>query len=154
MSFGELQKHYSASSKASIEQKEIEIRNLKQEVGVLRRKQLSDPKPFETLVHSQGETITNLEHENERLREEITTINDELDATEDRFLEAQEEVGQFFHDRITEMDKIITEKNELVQTLNLQNKERNDEIEHLEVEILQLLEVVTLNKVDQIVEEE
>ncbi|MCG3218681.1 MAG: hypothetical protein KAR35_06725 [Candidatus Heimdallarchaeota archaeon] len=152
--FIDLQKHYSASTKASIEQKEIEIRNLKQEVGVLRRKQISDPKPFETLVHSQGENITNLEFVNEELNEEIKTLRAELDATEDRFLEAQEEVGQFFHDRITDMDKIISEKEDLVEDLISQNKERNDEIEALENEIIELLGVVAERKVDQLIEEE
>ncbi|MHA1911747.1 MAG: hypothetical protein ACTSYA_08645 [Candidatus Kariarchaeaceae archaeon] len=152
--FIELQTHYSASSKASIEQKEIEIRNLKQEVGVLRRKQISDPKPFENLIHSQGEKITKLEYENNNLREEMKIISDELEATEGRFLEAQEEVGQFFHDRITEMDKVITEKSGLVETLILQNKERNNEIETLENEILELLEIVAINKTENLIEEE
>ena len=119
----------------------------------MRRKQISDPKPFKALVHSQGEKIANLENENDRFIEEIKTLSTELEATEDRFLEAQEEVGQFFHDRITEMDKTITEKSVFVETLISQNKERNKEIENLENEILELLELVR-NKNDHFVEEE
>ena len=68
-------------------------------------------------------------------------------------MEAQEEVGQFFHDRITDMDKIISEKNALVETLISQNKERNNEIENLEIEILELLELAN-NKNNHFVEEE
>ena len=81
----------------------------------------------------------------QRMRELAVQSSNSTNTADDRE-SIQEEVGQFFHDRITDMDNLLNEKDELIKTLIGQNKERNTEIEKLELEILKLLDSTTTNQ--------